>query len=185
MKTNYLLWLAVAGLILLGIWYWTNQSRITPTVTPGTETEVMLEETPEAAEPIEITLEEQNDLGQSGAATLSEDADGMLVVTLALVGGTLASPQPAHIHEGACPKPGAVVYPLNSVVNGKSTTTLDISWEDFMATTDPMAVNVHKSVAEASVYTACGDIPVKLDGAMMEDETAPTETDTGDDAMQY
>lgn len=101
------------------------------------------------------TLSEQNDSGQSGTMTL-EEVGGQLRVTLDLtdVGNV---PQPAHIHAGACPNPGAVTYPLTNVVNGTSTTMLDISFDELTGE-KPLAVNVHKSAAESSVYTACGDL---------------------------
>jgi hypothetical protein len=88
------------------------------------------------------------------------NADGMLVVTLAMTGGAFPEPQPAHIHLGACPSPGAVSYPLTDVVDGMSVTTLSVSWEDLLATGEPQAINIHKSMAEASTYTACGDLPI-------------------------
>jgi hypothetical protein len=105
-----------------------------------------------------IALNEQNDLGQSGKAELTENADGKVVVTLTMVGGTFTQPQPAHIHVGSCPTPGAVKYPLSNVVNGKSVTTLAVSMSELTNSTEKLAINVHKSAAESSVYTACGDI---------------------------
>jgi hypothetical protein len=68
------------------------------------------------------------------------------------------APQPANIHVGHCPSPGAVQYPLVNVVNGKSTSELDVSMEDILASAPELSVNVHKSAAESKVYTACADI---------------------------
>lgn len=100
-------------------------------------------------------LMSQNNSGQTGTALLQE-VDGQIRVTLTLtdLGST---PQPAHIHTGACPEPGAVVYPLNNVVNGQSTTTLALDTATLLSQ-GPLALNVHKSASEASVYTACVDI---------------------------
>lgn len=103
-----------------------------------------------------VNLAAQNNSNQSGTATLIEE-NGKLVVTLSLSGGTFTEPQPAHIHMGACPTPGNIVYPLTNVVNGKSITTLNVTMDQLKAKL-PLAVNVHKSATEASVYTACGDI---------------------------
>ncbi len=103
-----------------------------------------------------ITLAEQDDSAQSGTATITEE-NGKAVVTLSLTGGSFTAPQPAHIHTGACPVPGAVKYPLTSVVNGKSTTTISTDIKTLL-TLLPLAVNVHKSAAEVTKYTACGDI---------------------------
>ncbi|MEK7071074.1 MAG: hypothetical protein AAB966_04665, partial [Patescibacteria group bacterium] len=65
--------------------------------------------------------------------------------------------QPAHIHEGACEKPGKVVYPLTSVVDGASETIIETTLKDLKDNL-PLSLNVHKSQAELAVYTACGEL---------------------------
>ena len=88
---------------------------------------------------------------------------------LALTGAATSTPQPAHIHIGSCPTPGAVKYPLINVVNGMSDTLLDVSLAQLKSEL-PLAVNVHKSAAEASVYVACGNIVMP--------NTPPSDDDT-------
>jgi hypothetical protein len=141
---NLLIGIIFVLLVGFGFWYFSNQQ---PEVTPS-------DVTPEG-ETI-VTLSEQNDSGETGTATLVE-ADGSLTVTLSMEGSPTDVPQPAHIHVGACPDVGAIAYPLNNVVNGSSETTLNTT----LATLEsevPLAINVHKSVPEASVYTSCGDL---------------------------
>ena len=103
-----------------------------------------------------IQLAEQNGSGQTGTATLTETADGKLMVMVELSNGSGVA-QPAHIHKGTCanldPKPA---YPLTSLSNGVSDTTVDVSMGTLLG--GQYAINVHKSAAEASVYVACGDI---------------------------
>ena len=55
-----------------------------------------------------VTLMTQNNLGQSGVATLTATDDGKTKVQLSMAGGTFTDPQPAHIHLGSCPSPGDV-----------------------------------------------------------------------------
>lgn len=102
-----------------------------------------------------VTLNAQNGSGEDGSATLSEE-NGKVTVTIKVSNGTSA-PQPAHIHRGTCatldPKP---TYPLTSVVNGESVTTLDVSLATLMS--EPYAINIHKSATEASTYVSCGDL---------------------------
>lgn len=131
------------------------QPGVTPTPTP----EDVMEKTTEEGAMMEgekaYTLTAQSGSGQTGTAKL-EEVDGQVRVTLDLtdLGDTA---QPAHIHTGACPTPGEVTYPLTNVVNGQSSTVLSVSLKDLLAEM-PLAVNVHKSAAEASVYTSCADI---------------------------
>ena len=139
--------IVVGGLIFLG----TNQAPSpTPTPTPiqVTPTPVVLEET--------IILSEQNKSGVSGSAVLREE-NGQVTVTLSLTGAPKTTPQPAHIHVGACPDVGDVKYPLTNVVDGQSQTTLNVTL-DQLEDEQPLAINVHKSAAQVTVYTACGDL---------------------------
>jgi hypothetical protein len=108
---------------------------------------------------MKVMLGQVADSEQSGTAMLSEDVDGNLIIELQLSGGNYTQPQPAHIHVGSCPGVGAVEYPLTSVTNGNSTTTLEgVSLADVTNVSGGLAINVHKSAAEASIYTACGEL---------------------------
>lgn len=103
-----------------------------------------------------VTLNAQNKSGESGTATISE-MDAKVKVMLDLTGAPKDVQQPAHIHMGACPKPGDVKYPLAFPVDGKSETTLDVGYDQLLGQL-PLAVNVHKSTNEAKAYVSCGDI---------------------------
>jgi hypothetical protein len=103
-----------------------------------------------------VPLVTQNDSGQEGEATLSEVSSDTTRVVLE-VENPPGDPQPAHIHRGSCenldPEPA---YGLENVVEGKSTTEVNVAIEDLVG--KGFAVNVHKSADEAQVYVACGDI---------------------------
>jgi hypothetical protein len=125
------------------------------TATDGTvDTTTMVPE--DAAGMKTVMLAEQNDSGQTGTVVLKE-LEGQVMVSVTMEGAVSAVPQPAHIHVGKCPTPGAVKYPLTNVVNGMSETTLDVSMADLEAAGE-LAINVHKSAEEVSVYIACGDM---------------------------
>ena len=104
-----------------------------------------------------VKLGAQNGSGETGTAMLTQAGDDVKVVATMTGGGATA--QPIHIHQGTCaklnPKPQ---YPLTSVEDGKSTTTLkgmklaDLETGDY-------AINVHKSTTDIATYVACGDIP--------------------------
>ncbi|HEX8221866.1 MAG TPA: hypothetical protein VF914_21940 [Chloroflexia bacterium] len=105
---------------------------------------------------VTVNLTEENNSGQNGTATLTAHGDTTMVVVN--ISGGSSTPQPAHIHPGTCatldPKP---IYPLTSLVNGTSETTVPVSLSQLVNGT--FAINVHKSGPEASVYVSCGDIP--------------------------
>jgi len=88
------------------------------------------------------------------------------------------APHPAHVHTGACPTPGDVVFPLSDVseagsMNGtpmassmvgadtaipveSSETTISSSLQDLVSS--PHAIVVHESAANIQNYISCGDI---------------------------
>lgn len=103
-----------------------------------------------------VTLKPVNNSNEAGTAVLKEE-NGQTKVTINLTGFTKDLAQPAHIHVGECPGVGSVKYPLTSIMNGISTTTLSVNLDQLKKEL-PLAINVHKSAAEASVYTACGPI---------------------------
>lgn len=106
--------------------------------------------------PVTVNLSAQNASGESGTATLTPQGDKTQVV-IKLTGAPDGVQQPAHIHDGSCakldPKPRV---PLQNVVGGNSTTTLDMKLGDIMSKGG--AINVHKSAADVKTYVACGDV---------------------------
>jgi hypothetical protein len=106
-----------------------------------------------------FAIASQNGSGELGTVTLTALGDKTRVdVALANTPADVA--QPAHIHEGTCaklnPKPK---YPLSTVVNGVSNTTVDVPMSQLVA--GGLAVNVHKSTADIPTYVACGDLAAK------------------------
>lgn len=100
-----------------------------------------------------VQLTALNGSGENGTATLRPDGN-KTIVTIKLTGGSDVE-QPAHFHSGTCdhyePRP---LYPLEDVVNGKSTTTLSIPIDKL--TGGDLIVNVHKSYADIATQAACG-----------------------------
>lgn len=109
-----------------------------------------------------FTLAAQNKSGQDGTATV-EEVGGKVKVTLDLK-SPLATPEPAHIHVGKCPSPGAVKYPLTNVVSGKSVTVVDTTLAALMKLGE-LSINVHKSADDLKTYLSCGDLDFKAAGS--------------------
>jgi Cu/Zn superoxide dismutase len=102
-----------------------------------------------------FALDAQNGSGEHGTVAL-KPRGSKTVIEIHLVGAP-ASPQPAHIHLGTCDKLDPTPkYPLTSLVNGISETTVD---QPIAAlTAGGMAVNVHKSADDLKDYVACGNL---------------------------
>lgn len=111
---------------------------------------------PKGSEEMTVALSPQGNSNESGIATLRE-TNGTVTVSLNVTGSPGNVAQPAHIHAGTCPGVGAISYPLNSAVNGRSTTVLNTSLAQLIQQL-PLVVNVHKSNAEISTYTTCGSL---------------------------
>jgi len=111
-----------------------------------------------AASPSTLTVPmlEQNGSGESGTVTLTQQGRDIKVV-ISLKGAPATTPQPAHIHEGACANIKGVVYPLSNVVNGQSTTIVKNATIGSLLK-GPQAINVHDSAANLGKYVACADI---------------------------
>ena len=119
-------------------------------------------------ETLVIDMNELNDSGVSGTATLEPDGD-VTVVSLDLEGAT--GDHPAHVHEGTCddldPNPA---YPLTDVNDeGVSETSIDVPLATLLES--PHAVNVHRSTEDIGTYVSCGNITAD------EDEGAGGEAD--------
>ena len=112
---------------------------------------------PEQSQLIEITLLPQNDLGQTGYVFLEEigGPDGKVDVIVKLESSIANVVQPAHLHLGSCDELGPIEFPLDSVTEGFSQTTLEVSVNELQALF-PLVVNLHKSEDELEVSTACG-----------------------------
>jgi hypothetical protein len=106
-----------------------------------------------------FVLAPQNGSTEAGTVMLTAMGDKTRV-DVAIANAPTDVPQPAHIHEGSCakldPKPK---YPLSPVVDGTSTTTVDVPMAQLVA--GGFAVNVHKSAKEIPVYVSCGELGKK------------------------
>jgi hypothetical protein len=113
---------------------------------------------PSSPQAITVKITSQNNSGESGTATLTNLGNNQTRVDLNLTGFAKGVPQPAHIHSGSCTKLGPVKYPLNPVVDGKSTTIVSGVSLSTLLDELPLAINIHKSPTEINIGTACGDI---------------------------
>ncbi|MCR4264475.1 MAG: CHRD domain-containing protein [Candidatus Roizmanbacteria bacterium] len=147
MKNNNWMLILGAVIVLGALYYFFMMDRTSPT------DDTMMEETTTTGS--SVVLDEQNASGETGTVSMTEE-NGQVTVVISLIGAPETA-QPAHIHTGSCPTPGAVVYPLSNVVNGVSSTVLDVSMDDLISQ-QPLAINVHQSATALNEYVACGDL---------------------------
>lgn len=105
---------------------------------------------------LEVELGATGSAGLSGKAVLVEENEKTKVM-IKLSDDASTGARPAHIHAGECPTPGKVLHPLAGVVNGRSTTLLDVRFDDILAA-GSTAINVHKSSSELGAYLSCGNL---------------------------
>lgn len=109
-----------------------------------------------APQTITVQMKALNNSGETGTATLTQEAKGVKVEVA--IKGAPASSQPTHIHPGTCSKLNpAPEAPLSPLENGKSVTVLSgKKLSDF--TGGKFAINVHKSSNDLKTYVSCGEI---------------------------
>ena len=105
---------------------------------------------------VTVNLIQQSDSGQTGQLVLS-DVNGKTKAVLTVTNAIPDVEQPAHLHESSCEDLGPIAYPLDNIINSRSETLIDVSLDQLLSEL-PLAVNVHKSVSEAKIYSACGNI---------------------------
>ncbi len=110
------------------------------------------------ADVVKVHIFPQNHSGETATATLTQTGPDVVVV-VTTTNAPSDTAQPIHIHEGTCanlnPKPK---YPLSTLQNGTSTTTLkNMTLMDLE--TGGYAINIHHSTSDIPTYYACGDIP--------------------------
>jgi hypothetical protein len=119
--------------------------------------------------PLTIRLDAENNSGIRGTAVLTDLGGGLTKVEIAVTGEPAGGSEPVHIHSGQCgPTLGGVAYPLTPVVEGKSTTTINVALESLL--TGNFAINGHESAANIGRYIFCGNLPSQA--MMMAHETA-------------
>jgi len=121
---------------------------------------------------VSFALNEENNSGQSGQATITAHGDDTQVILNLTSAGTTRS-SAAHIHAGQCGLTilSDVEYGLSNLVNGTSTTLLKgVTLESLLA--GNLAINTHDS-QDASISTSCGNI-VRQDEQPLNFALAPT-----------
>ncbi len=101
-------------------------------------------------------LHAQNGSHEYGTVALTPHGS-TTIVEIHLINTPGGAGQPAHVHAGSCAKlDPAPKYPLTSVLDGVSETTVKVPLAQLLAS--PMAVNVHKSANDLKDYVACADL---------------------------
>lgn len=99
----------------------------------------------------------QNKSGETGTVSLVPTANGAGTIVTVIVKGAGTLAQPMHVHLGPCKNLGKVEWPLTTLQNGTSKTTLgQVPMAKLLD--GSYAVNVHKSATDLATYVACADL---------------------------
>ncbi len=133
--------------------------------------------------PIGFELAPIGDSGVTGMVQFTAATDGETGVEIILDSAGSGAPHPAHIHAGTCADLGDIVYPLEPVTEGTSSTTVDVSALELLE--GEFAVNVHESEEEVGTYIACGEVPAadEVDLAVR-DDAPPAEEPVIEDPVE-
>jgi hypothetical protein len=111
-----------------------------------------------AGKSVKVTLNPQNNSGESGTATLIPIGANKTRVIVNLKGEPRSASQPAHIHQGPCATLNpAPKWPLHNIQKGHSISVVPVGISTI--TSGTYAINVHRSASDIKTYVACGDIP--------------------------
>lgn len=177
--------LIIIILLVVGIIFFTGDETTDEGMMEENEETEEMEEMENTVQSGAAILTALGESGVSGGAAFLVDSNNT-AVQVVLEGTTEDVAHPAHVHMGTCEELGEVVYPLNDVVGGESTTLL----EGFDVSDGDYVVNVHASAEDLDTSVACGQVMFQSDdsGDMegsdgdeemgMEDEEV-TEGDTG------
>ena len=110
-----------------------------------------------AAQTVHLTMYPQSQSSEHGSVKLTALSATSTRVDIAVIGEPFGASQPAHIHKGTCsnlnPSPA---YPLNDIVDGHSTTTVQASLASLQS--GKLAINAHMSAKDLAQYVACANI---------------------------
>ncbi len=171
MRTNRALLFIILGLLVIGGLIWLSRTPqgeelgvdifrgTSPTPADRQPTPVGEDLLNRNEERINLSSLPDSQYQQTGRATLTETEDGVrVVVELGDADPAIDTSQPVHIHNGTCLEPGDIIYSLNPVNGGRSTTVLaDVIFDD-LRTDPPYIINAHKSIDELQVQTTCGEL---------------------------
>ncbi|MBV9359249.1 MAG: hypothetical protein JO023_27380 [Chloroflexi bacterium] len=110
---------------------------------------------------LQANLVAENDSGIAGSVSVTDMGDSVRVDVRA---NGANSTLPMHIHEGQCQEEMAGMdaeepapeYALSPLVNGASTTTLNVPLANI--TSSPHTVEVHRSDEDIAFHLACADL---------------------------
>src|SRR5215211_4150099 len=129
---------------------------LVPALVVGLLASISLSAPASAQQTITVQIGPGRDAAENtGTATLTDLGGGRTRVDINVT--TTNANQPAHLHADPCPGVAAVIFPLQNVMNGRSTTEVNASLADILARTK--SVNLHRSPEQVPIYTGCGNLP--------------------------
>lgn len=127
---------------------------------------------PKESKPIFLEMNAQNGSQKSGWADIAPLGTNKTRVRVS-ISRDMHDPNPAlnnpvNIYAGTCSDMGGIVYKLNNLKDGSSTTDLDVKFESFKPGpngTRPLTVSVSWSADQTDKSLSCGDFEAGTGGS--------------------
>jgi hypothetical protein len=108
---------------------------------------------------VTVQMIEVRDSGLNGMAVITPKGRYASQVAIQMTGAPSGTRETASIYTGSCELIGGNAYLLNDLVNGLSTTTIEVSLSELLGQQLPLAINI-QDTSESATSTACGDIEI-------------------------
>lgn len=113
---------------------------------------------PPSRAPVFTSMASMNGSGQYGVVAVMANEDDLAMVSFNLTGGPGGVYQHASIVSGTCSSIGGAVYSLQPLMNGSSTTTLNVDFLDIVENKNRLAVVVYSPEDTFPITYACGQL---------------------------
>ena len=108
--------------------------------------------------PVFANMISLNGSGEYGVVALTANSNDLAKFSFNLSGFPAGMSQSAYIANGTCSNIGSKVYNLNHLLNGSSTTTLNVNFLDIAQSQNNLVVVVNSPAEEFPIPYSCGQL---------------------------
>lgn len=164
-RNNIIVSVLIIALIIIGLVVYRRQNSIEiPTTAPTPIIPTPTETTTPTINPsivpaiaVDLAPVDSSLYNQAGTAILTQRNNQVVVTVTINQPSGVDNNQPININTGTCTNIGKIIFQLNNIVEGKSTTTLNTTLNR-IENQKPLVISINRSNADTNIYTACGSL---------------------------